>query len=200
MSFYGMKKRRLNWKCFNQFPDFKIKALETPRDGNCLFHSILMCISRPYHYKVLDGKKIKRSQLIKDIRADAAEKFTPEIYESVFDGNLVKISKEVEGFDYLTMKENLRKNGKKIGYGFLGYISDLFSIDIIILNEKEESVYMTDEVEWMQKGRKTVIILYTVDKHYEPVIVMNNENKIWSYLSHDSLFATMLKSLYVDSS
>lgn len=153
-----------------------------------------MCISKVYVTKTMNQQRISRKLLINDTRKELAGKFTNKVYNELYDGKIKSFSDYNTEYRYNEMKRVLGTPGELLGYGYLGYISDIFDIDIIVLNEKIMNLYNSDEYKYTIKGRKTIIIVYNNNK-YEPVIMFNENNEVTTYYSPEDPIVEKLVSM-----
>ena len=182
----------------NGYKEWYPITIDTPADGNCLFHAILNATSMSYRLGMIHNKEIPRSNIVEAARIDLSAKLNtkPEgsektYYERLYDGHIKEFANHVPEFALQAMQSML-KPGNAIGYGYLGYLSDVFDIDIYILDGSTNDIYISDELPFHCKGTRDSVVLRYINSHYELVGLLK-EQEIVSYFSHDNLF---LKFLY----
>lgn len=165
--------KALDW-ALNDVRDLFV--IEMPRDYHCLFHSISYSLLRSYRRST----NIERNKFVKKLRKELAEHFTKDVYENLYDGNLIELSKQHSDYSYENMLDNLRSDAL-IGYGYLSYICDQLNFDIYILDNNRKKPYVNDEFQYIQKGRKSVIILYSNNDHYDLVSLRDDDGQFMLY-------------------
>lgn len=183
----------LSWS--GQWEAWPLVKVETPGDGSCLFHAICNAFFTPYHEMKLGSSKMSRSQIVRSFRKELAEKLAEKIpdkditfYEALNDGNTKKFSGEVPEFKLERMQVELAGRGP-IGYGYLGFVSDVIKRDIYILDGDRKDIYVTDEVS--ARGNRNSIVLLYQNGHYE-LVGIKTETGIGTYFAPTHSFIRFL--------
>lgn len=146
----------------------------TPGDGNCLLHAICNAIYEPYRTGIYKGEKINRTDVVKQLRNDLADKLSSEYkgtthYEYLLGGNLSKVAEFIPEYRIEYMINELKSN-RYLCYGYIEYISNILSHDIYIIDgNHDDQIYVSDENEYAIKGNRPSIIIYWKNEHYELV-------------------------------
>jgi hypothetical protein len=172
------------------FEKWKLVSVNTPMDGNCLFHAILNATSYLYREGYIEGKEVKRSTMVSVLRKEMAEKLSTipngkkeSYYDSLSNGNIKAFSENVPEFTLEYMTAELMSN-KPIGYGYIEYICDIFDSDIYILERNRKDLYITHEMLYCIKGNRNSIVLLYMEGHYELVGILK-ETEITTYFTSD---------------
>lgn len=192
----GEYMRPLMWN--NGYEKWNLVSINTPMDGNCLFHAILNATSYFYRQGHIAGKEMDRASMVATLRKEMAAKLstvpngkTKTYYESLSNGNIKEFSENVPEFTLDYMKSELMSN-KPIGYGYIEYICDIFDSDIYILERNRKELYVTHEMIYCIKGNRNSIVLLYMEGHYELVGILK-ENEINTYFTSDH---TLIQFLY----
>lgn len=182
---------------------YALYVLNTPGDGHCFLHSILLAFSSKYRQDM--GDKRKALELVVALRKELSDKMgSPHpdggtYYDHINDGNTAKyaaewndaLDKEYGCCTLQRMQEVLASN-KHMGTGYLDYFGNMFNKDIYIVSETTGELYYSFEYEYSIKGnRNSIVILHTGERsigHYEPIMLEGS-----SYFTPD---VPLIKDLY----
>lgn len=164
---------------------FTIKGLEdkfvsfnTIGDGSCLLHSVLFCFNKKYRNSNPREKQIMTKELrnnLSDVLSEKIQNSDKTYYQNLSRGELSEISQFVPEAKIEFMKGYL-KTQYFLNYSFLELISEQLNLDIYIINSHNGTIYMTGDYELYYKNRRSVIIKYIDQAHFESVgLVVNNE-------------------------
>ena len=151
--------------------DFEnLYSITIPGDDHCFFHSILKAINFEYNKSSNDIKQKKAIELrhylsliIQEIDSD-----NKSVYEKMYDGELAKFGLEEKSM--INLIKTLNSNNW-VDLTFQEIISDLFNIDIYVIDWFKNKMYFQDnKMEKLYKKRNSIIILYKIN-HYEEFIL-----------------------------
>ena len=202
--------QKINWK--NGFEKWELIRVQTPSDGSCLFHAIANSFFVPYYTEIVDGKKITRKEIVKQLREEFSQKLSSPVssdsnskthYEIINSGKTAEfpVSADLPEYDYSLANMQKQFNSKEnIGYGYTECISNILNKNIYILNDIGNDLYPFEKTELLniyKKNRPSIVVYYTTpnDKdiydHYELVGIMNN-GIIDTYFDSDHTFIKFL--------
>ena len=184
--------------------DFKIESFneffvsfETMGDGTCLLHSILYCFNKTYRGLGSHGKQI----MARDLRNNLANVLEERIkdskktyYQNLSRGEILEISKAIPEMKLEFMQGILRSH-YFINFSFLELISQQLDIDIYIINSNDGTVYMTGDDEIYYKKRRSIILKYIDQAHFESVGLKVNNKKIETLFRHDCYIIKKLRNI-----
>jgi hypothetical protein len=180
-----------------EYKEWNPITIDTPPDGNCLFHAILNATSLSYRLGKINNKDMPQLAIVNAVRADLSTKLNTKApgkektyYEELYDGHIHEFADHVPEFTLRNMQQ-LLKPGNAIGYGYLGYLSDVFNIDLYVLDGTTNDIYISDELPFYSKGNRDSVVLRYVAGHYELVGLLKGD-EIISYFSSDHLFIKFL--------
>jgi hypothetical protein len=173
----GDQKRKLGWKLGNWE---HLYVIPVPTDGHCLFHAISLGLLKSYRTSIPSA----RHKYVKKLRKELAERFTRKEYESLFDSRLAQEAISVPEFSYENMLETLNTD-RHIGGGFFSFICDKLSFDIYFLDDRNKCVYKSDEFSFTQKDRRSIIILFSNNNHYDLIVLKNPDGTYSTFLQPD---------------
>jgi len=199
--------KKIAWN--NGYEDWNLIRINTQADGHCLFHAIANAFFIPYYTETLNGNKIERTEIVKQMRKEFAEKLSSPVsdknpkthYETINNGKTAEFPVFQDYPEYNFSLENMKKqlnSNNYIGYGYIEYISNALDKNIYILNERSQDLYPFEKIELlnMYKKNRSSIVLYAIEAnpydHYELVGIMNN-GIIDTHFSPDH---TLIKFLY----
>ena len=185
--------QEISWE--KGFKNWNLVRIDTPGDGNCLFHSIANSFFVPYYSGMVNGNKITRIEIIHQMRKEFAEKLSTPVsskpnakthYETINSGKTAEfpISPDLPEYDYSLSNMQKQLNGNNnIGYGYIEYISNMIDKNIYILNHSSNDLYPFEKTELLniyKQNRPSIVVYYTTPDnndsydHYELVGIMNN--------------------------
>jgi hypothetical protein len=170
----------------NGFENWDLIRIDTTGDGNCLFHAIANSFFVPYYTEIIDGDKISRLEIVKQMRKQFSEKLSSPIapnskthYEIINSGKTAEfpVFPDLPEYNYslANMQKQLNSNNN-IGYGYIEYISNILDKNIYILNDSNNDIYPFEKTDLLNiyKKNRSSIVLYFLSNHYELVGIMNN--------------------------
>jgi len=185
--------RKINWE--NGFENWQLIRIDTIGDRSCLFHAIANAYFVPYYTETLDGTKMTRREIVRQMRKELSEKLNSPIssdpnskthYEIINSGKTAEfpVSSELPQYDFsLTNMQKQLNSDNNIGYGYIEYISNILNKNIYILNEANNDLFPFEKREYLniyKKDRSSLVLYYTAPMddesydHYELVGIMNN--------------------------
>lgn len=182
----------------NGFEGWNLVRISTPGDGNCLFHAIANSFFPAYHTEKLKGKTMTRDKIISLMRKGLSNRLADKIdgksltyYESLHNGNTASFAKESGLHQYtLSYMQDQLNSSNSIGYGYMEFINNILNKDIYVLDANRNDIYSYDKSELLliNKGnRKSVILYYVNDNHYELVALRNGNEFITHFYPEHSL-------------
>jgi hypothetical protein len=195
--------RKIVWK--NGYENWDLIRINTASDGHCLFHAIANSFFVPYHTEILEGNKIKRIEIVKQMRKRFSENLSSPIssepnakthYEIINSGKTAEFPLCPDSLEYDFSLNNMKKqldSNKYIGYGYIEYISNILDKNIYILNDSNSDLYPYEKTELpnIYKKNRSSIVLYFSFNHYELVGIMNN-GIVDTYFDSDHTFIKFL--------
>ncbi len=208
--------QKIMWE--NSFDNWELIRIDTIADRSCLFHAIANGYFLPYHTEIVDGNKMSRREIIKQMRKELAEKLSSPVssepnakthYETINSGKTSEfpISPDLPDCDYsLSNMQKQLSGDDNIGYGYLEYISNILDKNIYILNEADKDLFPFEKTEllnYYKKNRPSIVLYYTMPNnkdiydHYELVGIMNN-GIVDTYFDSDHTFIKFLYNKVLD--
>lgn len=179
MSLYLIKNETepLYWNENFKYPGLTRKRTE--RDGSCYFHAIIDGFYMPYRTGVLDGRPFDRYNFVRQARVDLADKLPEKntngisYYDSISRGELKNLAKTMKEVSLKSMQRELCSDSE-VSYIYHELISDLYNIDVYILDYIKKDVRIVDsDLNLYYKNRRSVVILY-IPGHFELIGVRRN--------------------------
>jgi hypothetical protein len=100
-------------------------------------------------------------------------------------GKLHEFSQFVPEFSLQEMKKTLLS--KEIGYGFIEYISLVLDVDIYVLNNQTQNIYISDETKLSITNKESSILLNFIgNNHYEIIGIPYKDNILVTNIRSDS--------------
>ena len=172
--------------------DLHFKRITTIGDGSCFLHAVLQCFNQKYN----DMTAQEKMDYVRKIRYYLSESLgenDQRIYKSLSRKEIETISEFIPELKLENMKTYLNSN-QWMTIFFLEYISNIFDIDIYIIDSKTKDLYRTGDNEIYYKKRNSIIIYYIRDLHFESISVSTSEgNK--TFFSHESYIIQKLYKL-----
>ncbi len=176
---------------------FKLYSLPTIGDGSCFLHAILRGIS-PIYTKM---SKEERIRFVRKLRVDLSGMLEckPEgkektYYEILSRGQLKDLSEVFNETKLSEMKRFLKSNNW-FSHLYVEFISEIFDIDIYIIDYNIGDIYNMGDDELFYKGRDSVIIGYASECHFETLSVKGEDGNKRTYFSSTSPVIRELNSL-----
>lgn len=163
---------------------YNLIPLPTIGDGSCLIHAVLQGFNKDYEQKT----DTERCAMVKEIRKDLSKildyriEQDKTIYQKLNRGQTEELAKIVSELDINFMKNYLDSRQFLTLY-YVELISDIFDINIIFINDKDNEFYYTGDPELLIKERDTVFINYIEDTHFETLSV-RKKNAFKTLFSH----------------
>lgn len=170
---------KLAWE-ENGFSNFDMYCHHSRGDGHCLLHSIANSIFIPYRTGILEGERVNRTKLMKDLRGSIASTLAdvnPDsfdgktYYQSISDGALEEFGKTNSEFTLEGLQRLLRSDAM-LGEEVKVILEVILDKTIYILNDETRDLYVTsaDPTE-----RDSVVVLYRHD-HFDMVSIKETPN------------------------
>jgi len=178
------------------FP-YPIRRINTLGDGSCFLHAVLRSIWTPY--KELDiSEKYKTVTELRHELADIIDtkKDTDGLvyYQKLSRGKLEEISKCIDHTKLEEMKRFLRSN-EYFTHLYLEFISEVFNIDIYIIDYKTMKLYNNGDDELLYKDRDSIILGYNEhEQHFESLEVEVRPGKFKTFFEYDSNIIKEIKT------
>jgi hypothetical protein len=178
--------------------------ISIPTDMNCFFHSILRSFSETY----IKSDNLTRLKITKNIRIKLSEhlehidkKTCLMIYDTLSNGTLREFSKNISEYSLDNMKNEL-KNNCPVDNAYVELASNVFDIDIYILNLTKGDIYLTGtDFNLYYKERDSIFIGYTEPEggnlvgHFE-VIGLKSNGIIQTFFKNDHSFVKYIRNKY----
>lgn len=171
-------------------PELRMNRLYTIGDGSCFLHAILQCFSKEYSSYDTTGK-IEFVKRVRYYLSECLEENDCEIYNRLSREEIREIAKAIPGLRLENMKRYLNSR-QWLNIFFLELISDIFDLDIYIVDSHTKDLYKTGDKEIYYKGRDSVILYYIRDAHFESISVTTEQGE-QTMFSHDSY---VIQTLY----
>ena len=202
--------RKIMWK--DGFENWYLITIDTIGDGHCLFHAIANGFFLPYCKEIINGNKITRREIVKQMRKEFSEKLSSPVssepnskshYETINSGKTSQfpVFTDLPQYDYsLSNMQKQLNSDNNIGYGYIEYISNMLGKNIYILSESTNDLYPFEKGELLNiyKKDRSSLVLYYIESnnslesgHYELVGIMNN-GIVDTYFSPDHTFIKFL--------
>lgn len=204
----------LDWST-EPFVNFDIKQVHIIRDGSCLFHAIANGINKSYKLGIKDGRPLDRSSYIRDFRNDLSIKLgshvditdpeSPIWYDTISRGNLREFTQPIDGEELhpsaarytLEQMQKELASSNPVDFIYNELISELLDIDIYILDNETNDVYIVgDDLSLYYKNRNSIVLLY-VPGHYDLVGIKTN-NGISTLFTHNHPFIEAIRDRLVE--
>lgn len=151
--------------------DEEFVSFDTLGDGSCLLHSILFCFNKKYR----NGNIMERLKITKNLRncfskvlEETNKETNKTYYEELSRGEIKNLSKFLPEMRLDFMQKYLNSQNY-LNFYFLELISNQLDIDIYIINSEDGTIYMNGDKDLFYKNRKSVIIKYIDQVHFESV-------------------------------
>lgn len=167
----------LDWNPSNASFHYEgLVRIGTIGDGSCYFHAIAKSFFTPYKLCKLNGTVLNRSEFIRKLRKDLANKLSEPVdptnqqgliyYDLLSRGKLLELSAELPQLSIKNMKK-LLDSSLSVDNRFNEFVSNILNKDIYLLDFLKKDVYVTgDDADILYKGRDSIILL-TMPGHYE---------------------------------
>lgn len=173
----------------------KLIKIPTIGDGSCFLHAVIQAISPLYNTMENDGKRI----IIRKIRKElsnllSSKKEDGKIwYEYLSRGSLEELSETFDNLKIEKMKKFLNSNDW-FSHLYVELISEVFEVDIYIIDYRTSTLYNLGDDELFYKGRDSIVIGYISECHFETLALLEDGEKK-TYFSTNSRLISKLKSL-----
>lgn len=154
-------------------------SFKTLGDGSCLLHSLLFCFNKTYRKSNVS----ERLKISRDLRNNLSKVLKEEnkitkktYYEELSRGDIGNISKEIPQMRLKYMEKFLLSNNW-LDIFYLELISNQLDLDIYIINS-DGSFYQLGDKEIFYKNRRSVIVKYIDQAHFEAVGLVINNKKV----------------------
>lgn len=133
-------------------------------------------------------KYVKNTEVFKSVSRQQADKIL-----NILDDFINVIVEEAEDSSYKNYIDSLKNVSEEVDSYTIGLISDKFNRDIYFIDSKTKMPYYTLDTENI-KGRKSIIIMWTGDVHYEIVGRLLQENRIQREFKPDDILIHKIKT------
>lgn len=172
--------------------------VDTPRDHDCLYHSIMNAMFIPYRTQKFNNVGVTHEQLVKMFRQMLADHLvrpdasgaTP--YDKLNGGSLKSFSQFNPDLSVDAMRRELLE-GASIQTLLLPFVGDTLETDIyFICADNRDVVPRVDDVETIYKNRRSIVIMYT-RAGYELMGVINKKNSVNTIFAPEHPFIKLLQ-------
>lgn len=138
-------------------------------DDSCFIHAVLRAFFIPYITETLNGKPIKRSEIVRQVRQDLSNRLTYNVYRALSNGHIESYAKETgeEAATFEGMKRNLAKYSYHITDMELEHISNEIGKDIYIITDNSNGVYNIPNRDVLHKNRQSIVLVWNGYNHYD---------------------------------
>ena len=165
----------------DKLEEFNLVKIPCPGDGSCYFHSILRGFCKGY----IDGNEDVRINYVKHLRKKLATILqNGDEYKKLYGGTLEEFGKTINEFSLNNIIKELLSDDYVNNEVYQELISNLFNIDIYIIDLIKKDIYMLAcNDKYLYKNRNSIILgySYSIDNellnHYD-IIGVKNENGI----------------------
>ena len=151
------------------FDKFDLHRISVSGGGNCYFHGICMAYFIPYRTQKMDGRTIKRIDIVKALRKDLSlrlsanvdpeDEKSPTIYESLGGGHMAVIGEETKEFNIVNMITHIDSD-EWCGEEVQELVSNELVKNIFYIDMKTGDVYCTSNIDILYKDRPSVVLIY----------------------------------------
>lgn len=177
---------------------YPLKRIPTIGDGSCFLHAVLNCIWEEYRY-LSNSEKIEVVDKVRQELSDIIDKKDPDgtsYYDRLSRGELKNLSETFTETQLEEMKRFLRSR-EFFNHLYLEFISEVFEIDIYIINYNTMDLYNTADKELLCKGRNSIIIGYDEKRsHFEALEIQVRPGKFETFFEPDSYIIRELSSMF----
>lgn len=181
----------LIWNGPFKFPGLCV--LHVLGDGSCLIHAVLLAYNQDYRIERQGSRFVSRQDQAVQFRhqlahylsmpSDPLQPGSPSQYLLLGRGNLPQVSIKFPQYTLDNMKKTLTTQ-ESLDYMYFEPISDYINKDIYVLDNQKQDVYITGEEDLYQKGRESIIILFT-GNHYDLVGLSDDRGVIQTLFAPD---------------
>jgi hypothetical protein len=174
---------------------YKLHSIPTIGDGSCFLHAVIGAISPCYKFSS-HGEKIRLvRQMRKELSLliDEKNRDGKTYYEILSRGQLKNLSEHLDEVKLENMKKFLDSNSW-FSHLYVEFISEVFEIDIYIVDYNTKRLYNLGDDELFYKDRNSIIIGYD-GCHFETLSVLCSKGKKRTYFSGRSPVILKLKNL-----
>jgi len=184
----------LDWAWFEGRSIYRVG---TAQDGSCFFHAVLSCISDSYRNRSSGGIPLSRTQLVRNVRMDLASELKKR-YHLLSRGELSRLSKTLPRYSLSNMSDVLI-NGKSIEAVFFELVSDVFKINIYVLDYNTKDVYILGDDEIYRKDRKCIVLL-SHNNHYEYIAFRLHTGVMYTMFEPSNEFINLIRQRELEKS
>ena len=174
-----------------------LRRIPTIGDGSCFLHAVLICIWSDYNKMATFEKRRVisgiRQELSKTI--DKKDEDGTSYYDRLSRGELKNLSKFFTETQLGEMKRFLKSN-EYFTHLYLEFISEVFEIDIYIIDYRTMNLYNSGDNKLLYKNRNSVIIGYDEKgSHFEALEIQVRPGKYETFFEPDSNVIRELSSV-----
>ena len=175
---------------------YEFVFIRTIGDGSCFLHAVLGCFCKEY----ITGDVEKRITVVKNLRNDLSEILNKKInsdktiYNQLSRGKLEELSETFKGLTLENMQKFLKSN-QWFNALYLELISNIFDINIFIIDSNKRDLYRLGDNELYYKNRNSVFINYIDQTHFETAGVVTHEG-VRTFFDKNSEIIDSIKKIY----
>jgi len=171
---------------------FNFIPISTIGDGSCFLHALLQSCNKTYNKLDLNHKKLMVRKL-RLLMGNYLE--NSDIYGRLSRGEL----EEISNFVMETKKDYMVKYIKSdswITYHYIEMISNIFNINIFIINNGKNTIYNFGDNELLyNKKRNSIFINYIDQAHFESLAVRTKDGRKTYFSPKSSVIEITMKNL-----
>ena len=188
-----------HWRNANWQLTPRLMKLPTPEDGSCLVHSIIGGITERHKRNMTSSDPSARELAfvrVQDIRVRSAD-FLGKYYSQLFGGwedvHYEEEDGKLRGYDRETLDRMLRDPSVFLTQEFAILLSELFSVNILFLDEDREAGYpfSAGPLYYSEERKGTILVLYSESrKHFTLAgIELSEGNVVTHFLPNATIIA-----------
>ena len=190
-----MSSQRIEW---TNIP-FEICLIDTPRDGNCLFHAICNAFYKPYRTEMLDGSRISRNEIVSSFRRELAINLG-EIYpgtqhtryELLSKGNIKELG-DSGMYEYtLQGLQSWLNSSNSMGDEIISFISEIIQKNIYFLDARTKDVYVRKNSYEIPSGQ--CIVVFYNGLHYDLCGIFTKQGTTGTLFDYNDPFITHIRN------
>jgi hypothetical protein len=133
-------------------------------------------------------KYVKNTEVFTSINKQKADKIL-----NILNDFIDTITEEAEDSSYTNYIDSLKNVSNEINPHTIGLLSDKFNRDIYFIDSRTRMPYYATDIENI-KNRKSIIVMWTGDTHYEIVGRLLQENRIQREFKFDDILIQKIKT------
>lgn len=176
---------------------YPLRRIPTLGDGSCFLHAVLRCIWSDYK----DLSTSEKLRVVCEVRQELSDLIDKKgtdgtsYYDRLSRGELKDLSKSFSETQLEEMKRFL-KSSEYFTHLYLEFISEVFEIDIYIIDYKSMNLYNHGDNELFYKDRNSIAVGYDEKRsHFEALEVEIRPGKFETFFEPDSNIIRELSSI-----